>query len=199
MAGFISYKVINDAQFSASVKRARETVNDLRPAFKLIANDFYLSQKAIFNLKSAGGYPDFKGKKIGQLRKAPLQFASRGREPIPSSFDGYTPYQYYKERETGFSRGYPLLKRTGRLERATTTPNSPDSILVAGKYSLEIGTDLPYANFHQSGGPKIPMRKFLFIGTESQFKGDEGLSGRLPRWNNILNNFVLRSMGARVR
>lgn len=70
MGTFVSYKVVNDQIFDSTIKRALETVSDLKPAFRLIANDFYISQKAIFNLKSAGGYPDFKGPKIGERRAA---------------------------------------------------------------------------------------------------------------------------------
>ena len=195
MVGFISYNVVNDKQFDATVKKAIAEVSDLRAPFRLIANDFYLSQKVIFRLKSAGGYIDFKGPKIGERRKNPLEAPTNGRNPIPRQFDGYTPYQYYKEKATGFDHGYPLLKRSGALERATTTGTSPDSILVIGKQTLEIGTDLPYADIHQQGGPKIPQRKVLFIGPESRLQDENGkqsLSGRLGRWTNILDRHVLR-------
>lgn len=203
MAAFVSYKTVNDKIFDATVKRGLQTVRDLRPAFRLIANDFYLSQKAIFRLQSAGGYPDFKGPKIGERRAAPLapEKETARRKSIPSTFDGYTPYQYYKEKETGFAKGYPLLKRTGALERSETTGTSRDSILNISKVDLEIGTDLPYAHFHQDGGPIIPQRKHLFIAAESRINdsGKNSLSGRLGRWNNILNNYILRAMGARVK
>ena len=72
MPGFVSYSVENDREFAAAVKNAIKEAGDLRAPFRLIANDFYVSQKAIFNLKSAGGYPDFKGAKIGERRNGPL-------------------------------------------------------------------------------------------------------------------------------
>ena len=61
MPGFVSYSVVNDQQFNNSVRAALKEVGNLKAPFRLIANDFYISQKAIFKLKSAGGYPDFKG------------------------------------------------------------------------------------------------------------------------------------------
>ena len=195
MGAFISYNVINDKQFDETVKRAIQEVSDLRAPFRLIANDFYVSQQVIFRLKSAGGYPDFKGKKIGERRIEPLKFSTLKRKPISTQFDGYTPYQYYKEKLTGFDHGYPLLERSGRLKRSTTTSSSPDSILVIGKQTLEIGTDLPYADIHQEGGPKIPQRKVMFIGPESRMNDEQGkasLGGRLGRWTAILDRHVLR-------
>ena len=197
MAGFISYNVVNDQQFNASVKAALKEVSNLKAPFRLIANDFYISQKAIFKLKSAGGYPDFEGPKIGQKRKGPLDPSRETptRRAIPASFDGYTPYQYYKEKETRMARGYPLLKRKGALEAATTTSTSPDSILIIENTEMEIGTDLPYANFHQEGTKRMPMRKFLFIGPESRLSdgdGKQSLSGRLGRWTRIIESHVLK-------
>ena len=176
MPGFVSYSVVNDQQFNNSVRAALKEVGNLKAPFRLIANDFYISQKAIFKLKSAGGYPDFKGPKIGERRKGPLdpERETATRRSIPASFDGYTPYQYYKEKETRMARGYPLLKRKGALEAATTTSTSPDSILIINNTEMEIGTDLPYAHIHQEGGPKIPQRKILFIGPESRLSDPQG-------------------------
>lgn len=200
MAGFVSYSVVNDKAFNENVKRASALVKDLRPAFKVIANDFYLSQKAIFKLKSPGGYPDFKGPSIGQRRQAPLdpKYETATRKSIPSQFDGYTPYQYYKEKATGMSKGYPLLKRNGEIEASTTTSKAPGSILVIEPLDMEIGTDVPYAHIHQDGGPVIPQRKFMFIGKESQFVGDDNIYGRLGRWNKTLLEFVVKQTGKAI-
>lgn len=194
---FVSYNVVNDRKFDEAIKKAIAKTSDLRAPFRLIANDFYISQKAIFKLQSAGGYPDFKGPKIGERRNAPLDPSRETptRKSIPIQFDNYTPYQYYKERATGFSRGYPLLKRTGELELSTTTSTHKNSILIIDKEEMEIGTDLPYASIHQNGGPIIPQRKIMFIGPESRLSDENGrfsLNGRQGRWLSIIDNFVLR-------
>lgn len=185
---FVSYTVENDKEFDAKVNEALKQVSSLVIPFRLIANDFYNSQKYIFKLKSRGGYEDFQGPTIGQRRKGPLSKPTSKRNPIPSKYDGYTPYQYYKEKKYNLPRGYPLLKATGRLEKASTTPNSPDSILNIKPKSLEIGTDLPYVDFLQNGTRKMPARKPFFIGPEVMI--NDQTRGRLDRWTKYINDYV---------
>lgn len=179
----------NEAAFQKSIRDAIAIVQDLSPAFKLIAKDFYRSEKAIFKLKSAGGYPDFSGKKLRELRSG----KSKG-----SRWDAYTPYQKWKEQKYGYKKGYPLLKLTGALEASVTNPDDGHAILEIGKTSLKIGTSIPYAVFHNSDEEprtKIPMRKFLFIAPESRFAGNDQIYGRLARWRGILETYVFRSLG----
>ncbi len=202
---FISYSIKADKAFQAQLKRAGQVCNDLRPPFTLIAKDFYRGQPAIFNLKSAGQYPDFKGLTIGEARdKAAADRKDRVRVYVPrpelrkiSAYDGYTPYQYFKERKKGMKKGYPLLKFGGDLEESVTKMGGTGNITEIEKQRLELGTTVPYAEYHNSDAPraKIPLRKMLFIGPESkEFAGDKDFSGRLERWNNILNDFVLKQM-----
>ncbi len=165
MAAFTSYEVDNDKVFAAALKRAGKLVNDLRIPLTSIRSNFYRSQKSIFNLKSKGKYPDFASE------------ASRMQ----------------KIRAVGFD--YPLLKRSGDLEKSTTTPNHPNSISkVIGKKTLIIGTSLPYAIFHQSDKPRttLPLRKFLFIGPEAKQFANNNQIGRLSRWTRILEDYVLK-------
>jgi len=197
--GFVSYSVKADKAFADQVARALDAVTDLRIPFQLIAKDFYKSQKAIFNLKGPGQYEDFKGKKIGQIRKAPLQVATADRTPISKGYDSYTPYQYYKEKKTGLRKGYPLLKFSGVLEKSVTQIGGPGNITDIQKRSLTLGTTVPYGKYHQSDDPrkKIPLRKFLFIGPESsRFAANKDMTGRLERWNNIINQYILRVLGS---
>lgn len=60
MTGFTSYSVENDKKFAQAIDRSLKAVNDLRVPYAQIAKDFYKSRKAIFQLKSAGQYPDLK-------------------------------------------------------------------------------------------------------------------------------------------
>lgn len=92
---------------------------------------------------------------------------------------------------------YPILKRSGALEKSMTDPTDPNAIseIVNGE-SLFIGTRVkskkgyPYPAVHQFGSKNVPMRKFLFIGPEApQFATSEQM-GRLDRWLNILNSYV---------
>ena len=174
MEGFTSYSVANDAAFKAGLNRALEECTDLRIPYGLILKDFYRSERAIFTLKGAGQYPDFKGEKVGDT--------------------GKTRYQLRKLKDRGFE--YPLLKSSGKLEKSVTTPNSEGSIANITKLSLVFGTQIPYAIYHQSDKPrnKIPLRKFLFIGPEASRFANSDQQGRLQRWLGMLNDHVLKSI-----
>jgi len=98
-------------------------------------------------------------------------------------------YKKQKRKAVGFI--YPILKRNGALEKSVTEPTAPDSInQIINKNTLIIGTSVPYAYKHQYG-VGVPMRPFLFIGPESTYASSEQ-AGRLTRWNNILNEYVLQ-------
>jgi hypothetical protein len=51
---------VNEASFLASVRKAREAVGDLTPAMRLITQDFYDSEKSVFERKGPGPYEDLK-------------------------------------------------------------------------------------------------------------------------------------------
>ena len=171
---FTSYIVDNDRRFRDAIKRAQETVGDLRVPFTLILADFYRSEQAIFKLKSKGQYPDFteKGKEVGT--------ASR--------------YAKLKQKEVGFA--YPLLVRSGKLAASLLSAGTPDSIAYVSPTSLLIGTKVQYGIYHQSDDArkKIPLRKFLFIGPEASQFATSDMQGRPERWLNIMNDFVLKQI-----
>lgn len=201
----ISYDIDADKKFKASITRALGVVDDLRIPFSSIAKDFYRSEKAIFNLKGPGQYPPFTKSEggiedvsVGKVRqKGFLGFFKKKRLKFKKGYVSTveSPYQIYKKKKYGFD--YPLLKASGALEASVTGPNSPNSILAIDKQFLAIGTSLEYAGYHQFGNKRLPMRKFLFIGPESkEFASNKSITGRLERWNNIINNYILRKMGA---
>ena len=164
---FTSYKIENDRAFYAAIERAKKVTSDLTIPLTLIAKDFYKSEKSIFMLKGPGQYED--------LKDATKEDKRRG----------------------GFSV-YPILARTGRLGDSLTNPTHPDAInQIVNKRTLVIGTGVSYGVFHQSDRPrnKIPLRKFLFIGPESRFANADQ-QGRLGRWMNIMNAFVMKKLGA---
>lgn len=180
--GFLSFDVEMDKAFAKGLERAQSAVADLRPAFKSIAADFYRSEKSIFMLKSAGQYPDFKN--------SPIKLKS-GKTYTPAE----SPYKVRKRKIHGFE--YPLLKATGALEESVTSPNGKDAVYILDKQGVTIGSKVPYLGYHQSDEPraKMPLRKILFIAPESGTANNPQLQGRLPRWLNIMNTYVLRSMG----
>lgn len=174
----ISYSVANDAAFRAALARARASVSDLRIPFALIARDFYRSQQAIFKLKTAGKYPDFK----------------KGTRDEKGGVNSR--YAKAKLKAVGFQ--YPLLVRSGKLARSFGGPGAPSNITQIEKLSLTMGTTVEYGAYHQSDEDRevIPLRKFLFIGPEAQKFATSDQMGRLERWNNILNDQVLKSLKA---
>lgn len=163
---FTSYKIENDKAFYAAIERAKKVTSDLTIPLTLIAKDFYKSEKSIFMLKGPGQYDDLK----------PATKADKIRN--------------------GFSV-YPILARTGRLGASVTNPTHPDAInQIVNRRTLIIGTSVDYGVFHQSdrARKKIPLRKFLFIGPESRFANSDQ-QGRLGRWMNIMNSFVMKKLG----
>lgn len=178
-AGFTSYKIQNDVAFNAALDKARAQVNDLRLVFRLIAADFYKSQRSIFKLKSAGQYPDFGG-------FHPFVRVSKNGPQRREA------YKLRKFKKLGFD--YPLLVgKTGALRDASSVKDAPGNITLIGKQSLVIGVSdaaIPYAKFHQSDRPRkiLPLRKFLFIGPEAPKFASSDQKGRLERWLNIISD-----------
>lgn len=164
--GFTSYSVDADKKFAAGLRRAANVVTDLRIPFGLILADFYRSEAAIFKLTGPGQYP-------------PLSLG----------------YQKQKLKKYGFD--YPLLFRTGALAASVLGPSNPGSVAEIGRMQMTFGTSIAYGIYHQSdeARSKIPLRKFLFIGPESTFANSDQ-QGRVGRWLNILNDFVLKGMRA---
>ena len=164
--GFTSYDVLNDKLFQRNIDRALKGLSDLRTPFKMIANDFYKSEMAIFKLQGPGKYPDFKSEKSKRQ----------------------------KQKEVGFT--YPLLKRSGALMDSVTNPAAKGSFLNIQRTFLQIGTTIDYGKYHQSDLPrkKIPQRKFLFVGPEAKRYASSDIAGRTARWINILASYYNKKM-----
>lgn len=180
---FSSYKIENDTKFRAALERAKGVTDDLRVPLTLITKDFYRSNKAIFMLKSAGQYPDLGG------FSPDTPVSLRGRQVTRR-----VAAQFRKKQMWGFV--YPILKGSGRLEGSVTDPTHADAVnQIINKRTLIIGTTVPYGVYHQSDRQrsKIPLRKFLFIGPESKFANSDQ-QGRVGRWMNILNAYVLQKL-----
>lgn len=187
----VKASILNSKEIDAVIKRARGVVKDLRPAFKVMASDFQKGNRAIFKLQGPGQYADFVGKKVGQTWKSPGRPDKRTRDP------NLTAYQNYKVARGFAPKGYPLLKLSGRLEKSLTRPGG-ESILKFGMTNAIFGTSVPYAGFTQNGTSKMPARVSVFLRP-----GDGAPDGiakrRLGRWLNILNDYILKEMGAQTR
>ena len=64
--------------------------------------------------------------------------------------------------------GAPILTLTGRL-RATMTQR-PLGVERITSRSMEIGTDVPYAKYHQQGTRRMPQRKIINKPTRGELK-----------------------------
>jgi len=171
----VSYSIANDKAFQNALTRAGEVVSDMRIPYALISADFYKSQQAIFQLKSAGQYPDFAGPKYKDT--------------------GKTRYQLKKIEKYG--QEYPLLLATGVLANSVLGPSNRGSINVITPLTLIIGTSIEYGIYHQSDKTrrsKLPQRKFIFIGPEASRFATSEQKGRLERWLNIINDHVMKQL-----
>lgn len=165
----IQYNFVNNTEFQGVLKSAIKQIGNLKWALQRISEDFYISEKAIFQLKSRGGYTDLDD-------------------------------VYAKRKQKKFGFTYPILKATGRLEKAITSKNSPDSINIVGKQTLIIGEKTGYGIYHNSNKTprkKIPQRMFVFIGPESRWFASKDRAkggGRLTRWTATIEGYMERVM-----
>lgn len=183
MAGFGSYVTTNDEEFRKSIDAALNAVGDLRTPFNLIANDFYRSQKAIFQLTGPGQYPPFK-RSAGAYKSGKFSTQTESQ------------YQARKKKAVGFD--YPLLVRSGKLAASLAGPGNSGNVTVISPLTLILGTTIAYGVYHQSDEPRrvIPLRKFLFIGPEAPRFAIGDTKGRLQRWTGYLTDYVERKMRA---
>lgn len=186
----ISFIPENDKQFQRGIDRLGKTVSDFRIPFGLISNDWYRSNKIIFGLKSAGLYPDFGGFSPDEKDQK-----IKGR-----TVSRRVAAQFRKKQEVGFV--FPLLKRHGALQRSLESRSAPDAEFFIGRQFLIMGTNVPYAKFHQSDKKprlKLPQRKVVFIsGGKNEASRDSRITGRLQRWLNIMNDHVTQVLTGEI-
>lgn len=82
------------------------------------------------------------------------------QEGVPDKWAPLKPSTLRRRRQ-GRNRSNPqarILRDTGLLYRAVSSPGGPHSILSISEKSMTIGTSLRYARFHQSGTRHMPAR-----------------------------------------
>jgi phage gpG-like protein len=183
------WTIENETEFQNALERLAKETSDFRIPFRLIASDFYRSQRKLFTLQSAGLYNP-----LGGLRY---------NDPSPTR-PGQTKRQAAedeKERRTGHPWAPILYGETGDLRDSTLGRSHKYSIFDLARQELNIGTSVPYGKFHQSDKPrsKMPYRKFVFIdGGPADRSSDSGISGRRDRWLNIINDHVIQLVTGEV-
>jgi len=188
-----SYVLENDVRFKQMLTNAAKVVQDFRVPFGLISRDFYRSELAIFKLKGPGLYPPFKNSHRVQFETD--TYGGVRRLAPKKQFDvSKSEYQQRKLKDRGFD--YPLLVASGKLAASITKPNAPGSINIITPLSMVLGTSVSYGIYHQSDEPrhKMPLRKFIFIGPEAPQFANSDQQGRLERWLNYVNDYVLKTL-----
>lgn len=93
------------------------------------------------------------------------QFDARGHGPVAGPWAPLSP-KYAKWKEVHFP-GMPILERTGVLRAALTQDSGPNAMRDYSAAQLNFGTiGVPYASFHQTGAPWLPVRAPFDFGPE---------------------------------
>ncbi len=156
----IKFKVDPGAVLQNALKIALQSVQDLTIPYRLITNDWFRSNRAIFTLKGPGKYTDLSEK-----------------------------YKIQKQKAVGFV--YPILKRSGLIEKSITDPSDPNSInLIINGSTLILGTKVSYAPYHQFGTKTLPVRPVIFTNGEQSSPND--MYNRSGAWAKIITDYVLQ-------
>ena len=181
------WSIQNQTAFSAALFRLGKVTSDFRIPFRLIASDFYRSQKKLFTLQSAGLYPPLGGYKFSMIEANGL---SRQRNA-----------EDRKERLTGHPWAPLLYGKTGDLRDSTLSRGHRYSVFFLSKQELNIGSKVPYGKFHQSDQARsvIPGRKFVFIdGGPADRSADSKINGRRERWTSIIRDHIEQLVTGKV-
>lgn len=166
----------NLEQWKDFMDQARESADDLRVVFGLIARTQFKFQRKIFQLKSKGKYEDLSTRPFLARWEVP------GKDELSwKYFPGG--YKQYKEERYGFA--YPILFATGKLALSLLQPGgsnileiSPRQLVYGTRVTNEKGKPYPYFlqnGWTTKGGHKVPARPFLFFDDE-----------RLNTWKRIV-------------
>ena len=130
------WEIENQIEINNKLNELASKVSDLRIPFRLIASDFYRSNRKIFTLQGRGLYQDL----------AP----ARGENGNPTTTSNY---KEQKKRIVGFA--YPILVgKTRALSNSILGRNNAYSKFNVDKQNLEMGTTVPHGKYHQSNQPR---------------------------------------------
>lgn len=112
----------------------------------------------------AGRFDDFRpvlaGAVLSTLRTMErTQFDSRGSLGTPVWPMTLAASTIREKHRLGFGNK-PMMRRTDRLYLSLTKRHA-DAVVEPTEDSLTFGTRVPYARFHQTGGPRLPQRQVI--------------------------------------
>lgn len=128
--------IAGEVQMDRGIARFADGVSDYRPIWPVIEDDFYALEKDQFKSEGAEG-----GERWKALSPA---------------------YGAWKEAKFP---GKPILQRSGDLVKSLTSPNDPNGVRIEEREVLTLGTQVPYAIYHQSTKPRkvLPRRPEILL------------------------------------
>ena len=112
------------------------------------------------------------GRRVSDLRPYWGQAAGVFFKHAQQTFDtqGFGSWRPLSPRYAAWKRQhYPstlILERTGDLRRSLVSRSTPNSIYREAPLSLELGTTVRYARYHQTGTSRMPARPPLIVTPE---------------------------------
>ena len=179
------WSIENTEDFKRQIDRMGAFTGDFRIPFRLIASDFYRSNRKLFTLQGAGLYQDL----------AP----ARGQDGNPTTTSNY---KKNKRKKGRLRLPYPGRKFPRFIEFSFKVKAPATRSFFLNRKELQIGSSVPYGKYHQSDGArsKIPQRKFVFIdGGPSDRSSDSSINGRRERWTSIISTHVDQIITGRIR
>lgn len=130
--------------------------------------------KWVLNLRQTGGafnkIADF------QVREWRKQFDSQGSHLTGAKWAPLSPG--YRTWKAAHFPGQPILVASGRLRRSLTS--RPLGIEEYSLNQIKLGTDVPYAAYHQRGTRHMPARKIY--GTSDDKRRNRLMADIMTRW-----------------
>jgi phage gpG-like protein len=128
----LSIRIAGEAAMARGVARFTEGLADYRPLWGAIEDDFYAAEQEQFRTEGAG---------------MALHWTALSAS-------------YAKWKETHFP-GRLILERTGDLRHSLTDRRDPNALCIEERETLTLGTNIPFAIFHQQGTSKMPARPVM--------------------------------------
>ena len=67
---------------------------------------------------------------------------------------------------------HPLLRKTLNLYNSLTQQNAPGNVSIQSAHSLEFGTEVEYADYHEFGTSRIPARPVIESAIDNGLEGE---------------------------
>jgi phage gpG-like protein len=112
---------------------------DPRPAYRVMAKDFYRWEEELFDTEGSSG-----GRKWADLKESTIKYKMRKGYPLD------------------------ILQRTGDLKRSLTSGHAKGSYAIFARSGFEMGTHIKYGVFHYEGTSKMPSRRPVMLNKENR-------------------------------